>query len=419
MSSKPAGAPPRNLPKDAPMGLTAVLLLMVAVGAAMFAYALTRDPSRAWRAYLVSLLFFTGISICGVVWSAATRLANGRFAGPVVRIMEGLGTFQPVGFVLFAVFLLFGARHVYPWIHEVYQPAPNWLNLQSVTVRLLCLLGALMLLNLWFMRQSLKPDLAALKGTAPAKLQGLYRGWAGNFSGSDVELEKNRRTLMRMSPVVIILFVLTWTLVMVELVMSMDTEWVSTLFPAIGFIGQFLGAICVTAVVTSVVRAKWGLEEVMTGKTMHSVGLLVFAFCTFWASMHWAEYLTIWYAKLPEETHWMQQRLGAGSPWLPLTLTAVAFVWFIPFVSMMTKAAKANPKSLSFFAVMMLTGLWLERLVFIAPSASPGAVTLGPVEILVGGAFLGLFTLSFLWYAARFPLTPVVDPYGAGGAPGH
>ncbi|HVP38620.1 MAG TPA: hypothetical protein VMS93_05480 [Candidatus Saccharimonadales bacterium] len=416
MSATQAGPLPVALPKDTPRRLTAALLLVLAAGAAMFAFAVTRDPARTWRAYLVSLLFFTGISICGVVWSAVTRLSNGRFAGPVVRIMEGLGAFQPLGFALLAVYLVFGAPHVYPWIHEVYAPAPGWLNLQSVTIRQLVLMFLLVLLNLHFMRLSLRPDLAALQDRVPAKLRGLYRGGAAGFGGTPAEVERLRRTLMRMSPMVILGFVGVWTVLVIDLVMSMDPEWVSTLFPAIGFIGQFLGAICVTAVVTVVVRRKWDLEETITPHTLHSVGLLVFALCTFWASMHWAEYLTIWYGKLPEETHWMQTRLAGHSPWLPWSLACVALVWLLPFVLMMTRAAKANPKSLTFFSVMMLAGLWLERLIFVAPTVSPNAVTFGLVEVLVGAGFLALFTLSYLWFVARFPVLPVVDPYGGGPA---
>ncbi|MBI5838136.1 MAG: hypothetical protein HZB25_12935 [Candidatus Eisenbacteria bacterium] len=416
MSHHKAAGLPLTLPKDTPRGLSAILLLMVAAGAAMFAFELTRDPARAWRAYFVAVMFFYGISIAGVVWSAVTRLSNGRFAAPVVRIMEGLGAFQPAGYLLFLAFLFLGARHVYPWIHEEYKPAPHWLNLESVQLRQGLVMLAVTLFNLAFMRLALRPDMAVLQSKVPGKLRGLYRGWARGFGGSDVEVERNRLTLMRLSPMVVIFYAISMTLLSVDLVMSMEPEWVSTLFPGIGFIGTFLGAICVTAVITSVVRFKWKLEETITPRTMHSVGLLVFAFCTFWMSMHWAEYLTIWYAKLPEETGWMQARLGAESPWLPVSIASVVCVWLVPFVSMMTKAAKSNPKSLSFFACLMLTGLWLERLVFIAPApeASPEHVTLGFVEVLVAGGVLGLFSLCYLWFVSVFPPLPAVDPYGPG-----
>ena len=409
MSDANPTAFPVTLPRQAPKGLTLAMWVCVALGAGAFWMGLQADPARAWRAYLISVIFFTGLSLAGVVWGAVTRLANGRFARPLLRIMEGLGSFQFLSFFLILIFLMFGAKHVYPWIHEEYKPVPWWLTLQNVTMRDMGSLFVMMLVNFFFMRMSLKPDVAALKGKVPAGLQGMYKGWAGSFSGSDIELERHRKTLMRMAPAVIILYAVVWSLISFDLLMSLDLEFASTMFGGIVFMGAFLGAMACTAVISTLVRKSWNLEDTITTVTLHDVGKLVFALSIFWAYINWSQFLPIWYGKMPEEQHWMHLRLDGV--WRPWSFGTVALVWAIPFFLMMTLAAKRNPGSLRFFSIVVLAGLWLEKFVIVSANPSPNVVPFGYQELGTALGFFGLFSLSYLWYLNRFPVLPVVDPY--------
>lgn len=413
MSDSKQAAFPVTLPRQAPRGLNMLMLVFVLVGGVAFYMGLQSDPARAWRAYLVSVIFFTGLSLAGVVWGAVTRLANGRFARPVLRIMEGLGAFQFVSFFLIVIFLLFGARHVYPWIHEVYKPVPWWLTLQNVTVRDIGSLAVLMGVNLFFMRNSLKPDVAALQSKVPANLQGMYKGWARGFGSSDVELERHRKMMMRTAPAVIMLYAVVWSLIAFDLIMSLDMEFSSSMFGGIMFMGSFLGAIACTAIISTFVRSHWKLEEVIAPGTLHDLGKLTFALSVFWAYVNWSQFLPIWYANYTDEQHWMYIRMN--DTWRPWTFAAIILTWAIPFFLMMTLAAKRNPATLRMFAIIVLAGLWLERFVTIVPSISPNTVPFGITEMATALGFFGLFSVCYLWYLNTFPVLPVADPYQAAG----
>ncbi len=60
---------------------------------------------------------------------------------------------------------------------------------------------------------------------------------------------------------------------------------------------------------------------------------------------------------------------------------------------------------------LILTGMWLERFLLVAPSLwkRPG-LPLGFMEFLISLGFLGLMALSLQWFFKRFPLLPLTDP---------
>src|SRR5262249_57020947 len=70
--------------------------VLALVGVASFLYLLLGgNPVRAWGAYLVDAVYFTGIAAGGAVVASSIRLANGRWAHGALRLSESLGSFLP------------------------------------------------------------------------------------------------------------------------------------------------------------------------------------------------------------------------------------------------------------------------------------------------------------------------------------
>ena len=96
--------------------------------------------------------------------------------------------------------------------------------------------------------------------------------------------------------------------------------------------------------------------------------------------------------------------LRSLEPFKNWTVTTVVLTWMIPFTGFMNLAAKKNPATHLFFAAVVLTGLWFERLIMTYPSIYKTDMPVGFPEIGLTLGFLGAFGLVYQNYAATRPL---------------
>ncbi|HWP35451.1 MAG TPA: hypothetical protein VNM66_07635 [Thermodesulfobacteriota bacterium] len=373
-----------------PRPLVAVLGLFVAIGAVTFALGVTgAEPERAWAAYLVNFVFFFSIAQAGIVFAAIQRIVGARWSGPVLRVAEGFGAFLPVALAAFML-LLVGTGRLYEWVHHPVPVKAAWLNLPFMVTRDLAVVVVLVGLSVLYLRLAVQPD---LPGARP---------------GPD-ELARRRRVLGRLSPVICLLYVIGMSVLAWDLLMSLDPHWYSTMFSVIVFWGGMLGTVAALAWVSVLLGRHLGVAPHLTPTTYHDLGKLVFAFSIFWAYINYAQLLVIWYGNLPEETNWMWLRVGGT--WRPVAVAVGLACWLVPFVGLLSRAAKKHPPTLALFATVVLVGLWLERYLMVYPAVvrSEGGIPLGLTEVGVSLGFLGLFLLAFLWFLSRVPPVAVHD----------
>jgi len=346
------------------------LMLLVVAGVTSFAFALARGPAlRAWEAFLVNLLFWLGIAQGGVVVSASLYLTQARWGGAgAYRLAEAFSGFVPLGFVLFWL-LIAGRTVIFPWIEHPLPEKAAWLNAPFLFARdgggLLAMTG----LTLWFVRLS---------------RSGAAREWAE----SPATIAEPPRTIRRLAPILVLAYVVVYSVLAFDLVMSLSPVWYSTLFGAYFFAGAYWSALAAMGLV-----AAWGVDR--RPDVLHDLGKLVFAFSIFWAYLLWSQYLPIWYAAIPEETFFVVPRVHR-LPWGILGWIALVLVWVVPFVTLMGRQAKRAPAVLGTACALGLAGMWIERYVLVAPSLSPAAIPFGWVESLVTAGFVGAFGLAAL-----------------------
>ena len=62
-------------------------------------------------------------------------------------------------------------------------------------------------------------------------------------------------------------------------------------------------------------------------------------------------------------------------------------------------------------SIIILIGMWLERLLLVAPSLWKGPhLPLGWMELLITLGFFGLTSLCIIGFLRKFPVLPVSDP---------
>jgi hypothetical protein len=205
-------------------------------------------------------------------------------------------------------------------------------------------------------------------------------------------------------------FAVVMSLFVVDWVMTLVPHWLSTMLPGWFFMGAFWTGILATALTSSILRRSQPfMREHIGNDQLHDLGKASFAFSVFWAYLFFAQYLVIWYGKLPWEQEWIVMRSGAE--WGPLSILVIGLCFVVPFAALIGKAPKLIPWWLGGVASLALTGVWLERFLLVAPSLHvAGTPTITFWEPLIGVGFLGIFTGGVRWFLSTFPAIQLWQP---------
>lgn len=392
----------------APRWLPWLCLALVALSAAAFvAGARGEEAQRAWQAYLVNFVFWSGLAAGGVLFGLILQVAKGHWGKPLRRIPLGFGAFLPVSYVLFWILYL-GRAQLFPWIHQdvTFEGHPirkAWLSESGVFLR-----GGLFLLVLYallavFLYYEARPDVGAVR-EALAGWQGRLAGWwTRGFRGVAEEARRSRRILGKIAAPTILLLCILLSGMAIDLIMSLEPGWISVLFPMYFVVGAWLSALALTAIVVTILNPRWklGLEP----RHFHDLGKLTFAFCVFWAYLWFSQFLPIWYGNLPRETIFIEKRWA--DPWTPVSVAFFVCVFVIPFIALLGKKPKMTPPFFAAVAGVILLGFYLERFESVVASVwTRPTIPFGLLEILVTLGFAGLFGLAYLAYITTVPAVP-------------
>lgn len=370
------------------------------------------DPTGAWQAFLVNFLFWTGIAQAGIVFSCILRITNARWARPLLRVSEGLGSFIPISFILLLV-VFAGRDYLLPYATEhFHHPKDVWLNMQFVFGRNVIGFIILIIVSLFYLYYSLRQDL----GGVGDRLTGLA-GWISSEWGGEEERKKIWLKLGKFAPAVILLYAVVFSFFAWDFMMSLDPHWFSTLFGPYYFMASFVAAIGATIILSIMLRRRLGLEEYLDDNKYHDMGKLLQGFSLFWVYLFFSQLLPIWYANMPEETVFVIKRVK-DEPFRSLSWAVLTLCFIFPFVSLIPRTNKIVKPIVVFIASVSLTGFLLEKYVLVTPSYS-NTIDIGIVQILITLGFLGAFVMTFLMFMRAFPSIPVGDPFFGGKAEVH
>jgi Ni/Fe-hydrogenase subunit HybB-like protein len=377
---------------------TFLFLALFLLGATAFGFGLSGPrPERAWQAFLVNTLFWSGLAFGSVLFSAALVMTKGRWGRPLKRLAEAPAAFLPFSCLLFGV-LFFGRDKIFPWIREPLPEKASWLNIRFLFAR--DGLGLLVLTAL-----SLALVYYSVRGERDIPLMETEDWKAYQHQG--VENLKKQAVL---SPLLGIVFALVLSLIGFDWVMSLSPHWNSTLFGMYFFTGAFYSALAALMFLSILSLKIFKAGDVIQGRQFHDLGKLLLGFCLVSGDFFFSQFVVIWYGNLPEETRFVILRVNSA-PWKPLAWTVLILSFALPFIILLSKKAKMRPGIMLLVSAMILIGLWLERFLLVAPSLWKGnTLPLGLSEGLISLGFLGLMALCLLWFFNRFPWLPLSDP---------
>jgi len=350
--------------------------VLAAIGIVGFVVALgLGEDDRVWQSYLVGLLFFTGVAQGGVLLSCGYYLVQGRWTRNAVhlRVAEAGWPFLFLSAVLFwGVYI--GRDHIFPWIAHSPGKKAAWLNVPFLFSRDGIALALMAVVSAWFVRIS--RDRAALR-------------WASE----PTTIEMPPVSIRRLAPLLCVLYIFLYTMLAIDLIMSLSPLWHSTLFGWWWFEMCFWSAICASAFVAANFASLLGTGNAFDHPTiLHDFGKLVFAFSIFWIYLSFAQYLVIWYGDLPTETFFLLVRFW-HAPWETIAWLSPILNWVVPFFFLMGVRPKKSKAMLRTVALLGLIGVWITDYIMVVPSLSPYKLPLGWVELSITAGFLGLYIL--------------------------
>jgi hypothetical protein len=245
-----------------------------------------------------------------------------------------------------------------------------FLNTQMFTIFTVATLGLWSFFGIKFRALSLAQEKAPKNS---AKNYWLFLKWAGAF------LVVYALTQMSTTP---------WLWIM-----SVQAHWYSTMFSWYTFASAFVSGMSLILLFVIYLKNQGNLQLV-TKEHMHDLGKFMFAFSIFWTYVWFAQYMLTWYANIPEETVYF--KLRQQGPYSILFYAIFIINFIMPILILMARPSKRNYFTVTFMAMIIIFGHWLDFYNMIIPEPLGVNWHMSWYEMGTFAGFIGvlIFTVS-------------------------
>ncbi len=278
------------------------------------------DAAAFQRAWLLAFVTWSGLPVGALGFRMMHALTGGEWGRAVGGALDALQRTMLLMALLFLP-LLWGLPLLYPWARPGFAADPELahktalLNAPGFAVRGLAFLVGWELLGfvLYRTRGRLRAAIAALG---------------------------------------LIAYAVTVTLAALDWVMSLDPQWISTVFGIRFLIGQTLTALAFAVAVAAFTAARPDTSWRPEPKTLRDLGNLLLAWLVLWTYLEFMQLLIIWNGNLPHGIPWYVARSEGG--WLGVSVALALLHFAVPFWLLLFRANKEDPRRLCRIALWLL-----------------------------------------------------------------
>jgi hypothetical protein len=366
-----------------------VIAVCIFLGAVGFVVGLMKDPTRTWMAYLLPFFYFMSLALGGVFFTAIQHVTKAGWSVNVRRICESFSQFLPYGAAAALAFFLFGAPRLYEWFDKakvaedaLLQHKAGYLNPTFFVIRLALFFGLWLVFSKVMVGRSIKQD-----------------------ETGDPNITRKQ---VGLGIAFLLVFAISYSLFSVDLLMSVQPHWYSTIYGVYCFAGLFQTTMAVMILTILYLKSKGHLASYVNENHLHDLGKFLFAFTVFWAYIAFSQYMLIWYANLPEETMFIIPRTTGA--WLPVSLLLLIGKFIVPFLALLPRWAKRNPAHLGALSIWILIMQYVDLYWLVYPAYHEEAPVFGLTEICLFVGFLGVFLFAVTRFLSLHNLVPKKDP---------
>lgn len=353
------------------------------------------DKSRFWTSLVQDSVFFLMITTVSVFIQAAASLAQGAWIVAYKRVTEAIGANVWV-FGLIAAIILFAVAFTYNvgTGNSVQNPIYTWMHPDAIEKKKSFFLNTgmfvgftLFTIGLWsffgrkFRSLSLAQESAAKNNT---KIYWQMVTWSGAFMGV------YWLTQMSVTP---------WLWLM-----SIQSHWFSTMFSWYTFGSVFVSGMALILLWVVYLKNQGNLE-IVNKEHIHDLGKWMFAFSIFWTYVWFDQYMLIWYANEPEETIFFKIR--QQGPYSMIFYANIIINFVMPILILMTAPSKRNYFTVTFMAMVIIFGHWLDFFQIVMPNPMKDHWHIGWYEMGIFAGFVGVLIFSVSRTLAKSSLVPV------------
>src|SRR4029078_7387691 len=182
--------------------------------------------------------------------------------------------------------------------------------------------------------------------------------------------------------------------------MSIDAHWFSTMYSWYTFASTFVSGIALFTLFIIYLKNRGELEYV-NEEHLHDLGKFMFAFSIFWTYLWFSQYMLIWYSNQPEETKYFVQRIGTAEKtgaYYGLFFFNLFVNFLCPILILMKKGTKRNWTLITYMAVLIIFGHWIDVFQMVMPGTVHENWHLMPFEFGIACLFIGLI----MWGTGRY-----------------
>jgi len=300
------------------------------------------------QSYLFAWLFALGISLGSMANLMVLTLTGGRWALPLVPAWRAAARLTPwvaIAFVPIAV----GVRVVYPWT-----ATPGaWLNVPFFIGRAVACLAVWSVLAWGYLRA--------------------------------------REAAPRWSAAGLIVYTFTVSVAAFDWIASLMPGWFSSGFGLVVATGQMLCAAAFAIAWAGFAARSFPGVEVRAH--FQDMGNLLLMYVLTWMYLAYTQFLVIWSENIPREIQWYVPRLQTG--WNALGVGIVALHFVLPFLILLSRAAKRSPVFLATIAAVLLAAHVADVYWLVMPSVRPDGFSMAWTDPLALAVVVAAWTFGW------------------------
>ncbi len=306
---------------------------------------------------LVLSLALSGVALCSVV-----HLVGGKWHLEIKKLALSLTALFPLAFVLLVVMLLNGSSFFTWWDHpvghEAHMPAwyqPHWFIAREV-------IGMLFMMALYWVF--------------------IKRQNASERSPEDAA------SYHRIATTIPFFFVLYSTMIAWDFEMTLVPAWHSAIYALQQFVSNFAMFLAFMVIWVSAWNARQNQTRPVAEYVYNYIAQMLLAFTLLWIYTYFAQYMTIWYGNIPDETGRVFGMQNGDYAFLWWSVLVLKFV--VPFSVFSFPGPRHSIPAINGVAIAIIVGTVFERYVWIGGISGKGdypivaTIVIGGIVALIG-----------------------------------
>ncbi len=358
--------------------------------ASLIAAILPSTRGQFFHSYLLGFMLWLGVTLGSMAFLMIQHLTGGKWGMVIRRQLEAAIKTLPLMAVLF-IPIIAGMPHLYgSWLN----PDPKNKHLVELSQSYLTRSGyigrAIVYFAIWLI------------------IAYILSRWSAEQDNPPVQNLSPR--FRKIAAPGLILYAFTISFAVIDWVMSLSPPWISTIYGFIFIAGECLSAMCVMVVVERILVRYEPTASLLKPKEVHDHGKLMLTFVMLWAYFSFSQLLIIWAGNLPSEITFFTRRLYSG--WQRVALALVIFHFAVPFLLLLSRSFKRDPRTLVWLATWLLFMRFVDLFWYIEPNFNQTLSSLSWIHLLdlVVPVAIGGFWFAMFFYNLRSrPLLPVYD----------